>query len=165
MCKNTLTGIRLNNVKYVYLNDGARAKDPNTAFNDIEILQKALKENPENPRNFFYLARSYMRANPLDLALNFFKKRSQMGGSEEEIFESRLMIARIQQFLSLDYKIIEDSFFKAYLNSPHRLEPLYYLVCKLCERNAYEKAYEILSLAMELPRHLFRCHACSTVDL
>ena len=150
-CHDHTEGLALDGIKYVYIHDGARAKDPTTTLKDIQILERETKNDPTNPRNFFYLARSYLHANQLENALACFQKRSQMKGHEEEVFYSKLTAARIQDALHHDYKIIEKSFLDAYLSRPHRAEPLYFLSLKLYERGDYKKAYSIIRTALELP--------------
>lgn len=154
LCKHDSTGVPLPGIKYIYIHDGARGKDPNKALKDIKLLEEDIKLHPENSRNYFYLARSYVSANQPAKALEWFKKRAEMQGSKEEIFYSAMMIGHLQHTLNFDSKTVEDSFFKSYLIRPHRAEPLYYLACKLCERNEYEKSYEILNSALELPSEI-----------
>ena len=150
-CRDPAQGLAMQGVRYVYIHDGARAKDSNTAAKDIQILQKAVKDDPNNPRHMFYLARSYITAQELDHALECFQRRTLMKGREEEVFYSKVMIARLQNMLGSESNIVEQSLLDAYLTRPHRAEPLYYLSIKLCERGEYEKAYEILSAALDLP--------------
>ncbi len=150
-----ITGKELAGVKYIYLHDGARSKDPLTLEKDIELLKKDLKKNPNNPRTYFYLARSYFQAGQLPLALECYEKRSQIkGGNREEIFISKLQVARLQETLQYPAKTIEKSLVEAHLDRPHRLEPLYYLAEKLYSRGEYEKAFEIAKLSLELPKEI-----------
>ncbi len=156
-CKTSCTGDALQGVKYIYLHDGARAKDPETALKDIEILKAEIEKNKENSRNFFYLARSYLVANQPELALEAFKKRAQMQGNQEEVFNSMITAGLLEGILGFDSKVVEESLFKTYLYRPHRAEPLYYLSVLLCQRSEYEKGYEILRLALKLPADITDC--------
>lgn len=64
---NTITP--LSGLKYIYLSGGARSRDPLTSRKDIQILQDGLKNEPENERYVFYLARSYSNIEDWDNAL------------------------------------------------------------------------------------------------
>lgn len=156
-CKNSCKGEALQDVKYVYLHDGARAKNPDTALKDIEILKAEIEKNTENPRNFFYLARSYLVANQPEKALETYKIRSKMEGNQEEVFNSMLVAGLLEKMLGFDSKIVETSLYRSYLYRPHRAEPLYYLAICLCQRSEYEKGYEILSQALKLPTDITDC--------
>jgi len=150
-----LKGKELAGVKYIYLHDGARSKDPLTLQKDIELLKNDLKKNPNNPRSHFYLARSYFQTDQLSLALQCYEKRAQIKeGNKEEIFIAKLQVARLQETLQYPDKTIEKSLLEAHLNRPHRLEPLYYLAEKFYVRGEYEKAFEIAKLSLELPKEI-----------
>jgi len=156
-CKTSCTGEALVGAKYIYIHDGARAKDPDTALKDIELLKAEIEKNKENPRNFFYLARSYLVSNQLEKSLENFEIRAHMGGNAEEVFNSKLMMGMLQTSLLFDAKIVKESFFKAYLDRPHRAEPLYYLARLFWQKEDYEKGYELLQLALKLPSDVVDC--------
>ena len=135
------------------MHDGARGKDPLTLQKDIQILLEATKNEPNNPRNYFYLARTYLHNGDFENALKYFKMRSEMKGSLEELFSSKLCLAKIQFALDFDPKIVQKSFFEAYQSRAHRVEPLYYLVKSLRKQGDFVKGYEIAHCALELPKN------------
>ncbi len=142
-------GCILNNVTYICGQDGVRFNDSNTNLNDITLLKEAIKEDPKNPRNFFFLGKVYMAIGNLAEALAVFNKRIEMLGNEEEIYLSKLSIAQIQGLLKKDTKEITTSFFKAHLERPHRAESLYYLIEKLQENGEYEKGFQIAAYGLK----------------
>lgn len=144
-------GIVINGVEYVYISDGARAKDPKRYEKDIKILKEALQKDPNNSRNVFYLAKSYQMAGDFENAIKSYQQSAEMGGFPEEIFSSKLDIARIQQQLKLDPAIVEASYIDAYKFRPSRAEPLYYIVNQACRQENYQKGYDIAKLAVNLP--------------
>jgi len=148
--KNDIKGSILEGVKYIYIHDGARAKDPNTPLKDIALLKEAIKLEPKNPRHYFYLANTYLSMSQLKEALSYFEKRSQMGEYEEEVFYSLLMIGCIQNELHFDSQVVKNSLYKAHQFAPLRAEPLYYIAGKFIEKKDYEKGYQILNLAQTL---------------
>ena len=150
-CKTPVQGTPLFNIQYIYTQEGSRSKDPNTWKKDEELLLKSIQNNPEDPRNYFYLARTYMNENKLNTALTYFNKRIALQGNPEELFAAKLFIAKIQSILKFDPNIVKKSFFDTYLCRPHRWEPLYYLTTLLRQEGNHQKGYEISSLALKLP--------------
>lgn len=118
----------LKNVANVVTRDGARSKDPMVFQKDAEILEKALLNEPYNARYRFYLAQSYKDCGNNILAIENYEKRVKLGGFAEEVFCSLLEIAKIQQRTKMDPQTFIQSYFRAYIYRPTRLEPLYYLI-------------------------------------
>jgi glycosyltransferase involved in cell wall biosynthesis len=76
--------------------DPARAtKTPEKCAKDAELLEEALKSEPENTRYMFYLAQSYRDSGQPDKAITWYRKRAEAGGWVEEVYISRLRIAQI----------------------------------------------------------------------
>jgi glycosyltransferase involved in cell wall biosynthesis len=149
--KDTVGNI-LEGIEYVYINDGSRSKDPLTYQKDIALLEEAVKNNPSFPRNYFYLARTYLQAGEYEKAIEVFKQRSQMGGWIEEVFASKLSIGQLQNHLKKDPSLIKQSFIDAYLCQPLRSEPIYYLLEKLLEEGSVEQGFHIAKAALDLPK-------------
>ena len=55
---------------------------------DIQLLIDGIKEEPKNERYHFYLANSYHDSGNFNEALEFYKKRIQFGGWQEEVWYS-----------------------------------------------------------------------------
>ncbi len=151
-CDQAVTLEGLLGVNYIYLHDGARSKDKNTIFKDIEALKSEIQKAPESPRNYFYLARAYETAQMPEQALQSYIKRSQLGGEEQELFMTNLRIGVLKQQLRYDFDEVEQCYLQAYLNKPYRSEALYYLACLECENENYEMGYKILQSALDLPK-------------
>ncbi|MEI8366014.1 MAG: glycosyltransferase [Parachlamydiaceae bacterium] len=153
-CHDYVEGTQLPGVLYLYMHHGDRAKNPDTWKKDVDILLDAIKKDPNNPRNYFYLARSYQNGADLPRSLEYYQKRADMKiGNPEEIFLSMLSLAKIQSMLKMDQKTVEQSLVNAYLFRPHRIEPLYYLANGYRVQGKYQKAYEIASYANGLPKN------------
>lgn len=126
--------------------EGARNQDPDKYIRDAEILEQGLKEEPDNSRYRFYLARSYLDADQYQQALENFKKRAAMGGWEEEVYYSLFSIARCYQLLNYDKAHIIEAYLKAFYYRPSRLEALYQAV-RLCrEHEFYNLGYQLAKL-------------------
>jgi tetratricopeptide (TPR) repeat protein len=55
---------------------------------DVALLLNGLKQSPNNERYTFYLANSYKDSNQYDKAIEYYKKRVQLGGWKEEVWHS-----------------------------------------------------------------------------
>jgi glycosyltransferase involved in cell wall biosynthesis len=145
------SGILLEEVRYLYINDGARSKDPATYQKDIALLQESIAEEPQTPRNYYYLAMTYLKLGEYEKALEAHQKRADMPGWQEEAFVSKYYIALIQHQLKKDLKVVGKSFLDAYLFYPKRIEPLFYLIEVLEKEGEVEKVYLLAKNALEGP--------------
>ena len=126
--KTPKTSRLLTGVHSQYTNDGARSKDPNKTLKDIEILNKAIEEDPKNRRYVFYLARTYWSIKSGKESLHWFLRRAEMGGDPLEVYYSLLYIGIVQRYLDYSPETFINSFCKAYLYRPTRTESLYEVV-------------------------------------
>lgn len=120
---------------------GSRSQNPLKFVHDAEVLEKAILKEPENVRYVFYCAQSYRDAGEQEKALNYYAKRSKMGGWAEEVYVSLLEAAKLVECLTLDVNSVESAYIQAYNYLPTRIESLCYLA-SFCRRQGYfEKAY------------------------
>ena len=61
---------------------------------DIRLLLKGLEENPNNDRYTFYLANSYSNINENEKAIEYYKKRIEIGGWHQEVWFSYYSIGK-----------------------------------------------------------------------
>ena len=126
-------------------------------YNDALIFEKALLTTPKDQlpinlerRYVFYLAQSYRDAGMFNRAIEFYQKRADMGGWEEEIYISKYWIAKLKQLQERpDHEII-DAYLQAWESRPTRLEALYYLIKFLGNRKRYAIAFALASIAMRI---------------
>jgi tetratricopeptide (TPR) repeat protein len=94
---------------------------------DIRLLLKGLEDNPDNDRYTFYLANSYMNINQHEKAIEYYKKRIEIGGWNQEIWYSYYSIGKC-------YKSMDDManaiyyWMEAYQYLPTRIETLYQII-------------------------------------
>lgn len=105
--------------------EGARARDPMTYRRDALMLEEALLDDPDNPRNVFYLAQSYRDAGEHALALRHYRRRAEMGGWHEEVFCALYESARMLALTGAPSGEFVEAFLEAYEHTPRRAEPLY----------------------------------------
>lgn len=93
---------------------------------DLKLLLEDYNENPENYRTVFYLAQTYECLGQVDKAIEWYLKRVEMGGWEEEVYIAKLRAGKFSNNLQM--------LLEAYSYRPIRLEALYEAALRL--RNA-----------------------------
>ncbi len=145
------TSDRLQGIQKIVNTDGNRSQDPQKYQKDVKVLEAALKDDPTNSRYVFYLAQSFKDAGEHESSLKEYEKRVQMGGWDQEVFYSKLQIAKLQQMLNKDPEIFIKSYYDAYHHRPSRVEPLYYLTKYYRSIGDHLKAYLIASIGLNVP--------------
>jgi len=128
---------------------------------DISLLLDGIKDDPNNARYYFYLANSYHDCGRFEEAINFYKKRIELGGWNQEVWYSYYRIGLC--FKSMG-KIEEAIYYwlKGYNYYSERLENLYEIIQhyriisqhKLAEI-FYKEARKILDLNKNRDSYLF----------
>ena len=107
--------------------DGARSQDPEKYVKDIHVLERELERDPHNPRTVFYLAQCNRDAGNAEIALVLYRRRSKMGGWEQEVWYSLLQCGLLNFRLgNVDSGILDLE--AAARAIPTRLEPVMALV-------------------------------------
>jgi len=139
--------------------DGARAKDPNTYRRDALVLEAALIDEPDNPRNVFYLAQSYRDADDYDNAIRYYERRLTMGGWRDERFYALYQIGVVKLKRGDPWPECMEAFLKAQSHTPERIEPLYKIGMHYARKKEWELAWLFLERAARSkrldPRYLF----------
>ena len=132
--------------------DGNRSLDMRKKnLRDAQTLETALKDEPNNSRYVLHLGGCYEAAEENALALQNFEKRTQMGGDPLELYFSLYRIGALQEKLGMKPEIFINSYLKAYLFRPHRLEPLYCLANYFIQINCPLVGYLIARFALSVP--------------
>ena len=98
---------------------------------DAEVFLDALTNEdsanyePENSRYLFYLAQSYFDSKQFDLAKEWYMKRAEAGGWEEEVFYSLFRTAICSSITNEPWEKTMQYFLSAWNYRPVRAEPLY----------------------------------------
>jgi glycosyltransferase involved in cell wall biosynthesis len=92
---------------------------------DAKLLEAAAASDPTDTRTAFYLALTYQWLGRFDEAEAAFLRRIAMGGWHEEVFESKLALARIATGRGRAWPEIMERYLDAHASAPHRAEPLY----------------------------------------
>ena len=133
---------------------------------DAAILLKSFGKT-NNSRDCFYLANSYYDAEDFKNAIVYYKKRTEMGGWEEEIYYCHYRYALCKYHLKDEENISETDlyiyFLKAYFVRPTRLESLYFILSDCRKKENYHLGY---SFGMFAKENLFEnTNDCLFVDV
>lgn len=131
---------------YCFINDiGDGGCKDDKFLRDVRLLSKGLEEHPNNDRYTFYLANSLRDSGQHEKAIETYKKRVQLGGWIEEIWQSYYNIGKC-------YKHMDDMpravyyWLEAYNVFPCRIENLYEVVQYYRHRGQHNLAYTYYSL-------------------
>lgn len=123
---------------------------PEKLTRDITLLTKAIEDNPNESRNYFYLAQSYANLGNWEKAIELYTKRVERGGWEEEVFYSLFQIGSLHYQLGHEGEAIQQ-FLLAYNYRPTRFEPLYMLGSIYRLQKKYHLAIMFLEKLQSLP--------------
>jgi len=130
------------------LNDGGSRGDK--AERDIRLLNEGLAVEPQNERYMFYLANTYRDTGRYVEAIQWYKRRIERGGWDEEVWASLYGIARSYKELDLEPEFIKAAI-DAYSFRPHRGEPLKLLSQFWRERGKNDAAMMVAETLEKLP--------------
>lgn len=128
----------------IYFIDDANGYNRKDKFErDIQILKKALIEEPTNTRYMFYLAQSYRDNGDIKNALKWYHKRANSGGWFEEIYFSYYQIALLYMN-SREYELeyVKDAFLVSWEYLKQRSEPIFMISELYRINNSWEKCYK-----------------------
>jgi tetratricopeptide (TPR) repeat protein len=134
----------------LFINDiGDGGSKSNKAQRDIDLLKKGLEEEPNNDRYTFYLANSYRDAGQLELAIESYKKRIELGGWIEEVWYSAYMVGNCYKDLNKNGDAIY-YWLNAYEIFPNRIESIYEIVQYYRIIGKHKLSYHFYQMADEL---------------
>lgn len=129
--------------------DGARSRDPETYRKDAALLQRAITDDPRNPRLWFYLAQSWKDADEPEKALTAYTVRMELeGGWEQERWYAAFQVARLSEQLGDDR--CAEYYLDAFQMDPSRAEPLVELARFERLRNRFPIAAMYAARAFEI---------------
>ena len=133
---------------------GARSNNPQKYFQDAQVLEKAFY-SPEDEdlkdRYAFYTAQSYRDANMPQKAIEWYAKRANLGGWDEEVYYSLLQIALLKIELNAPLDEVQNLLLAAYEYRPQRAESLYHLARQLRFHDKIKLAYIYATAAVSTP--------------
>ena len=132
-------------------NDARTNKNKDRIQDDIDLLEAALKTNPDNARYVFYLAQSYRDISDNYKSMELYEARAGMGGWHEEVWYSLYQRALLMIRLNYPEIDITEAFVKAHEFHSMRGEALGSLSQYLRSRGKNSTAFMIASAAKNIP--------------
>lgn len=118
---------------------------------DALVLEQALETEPDNARYVFYLAQSWRDAREPEKALLSYRRRTTLGGWEEEVWYAQLEVAKLLERLGRRGEAIE-AYLEAHQRRPQRAEALCELARLHREAGAFAVAHLFAAAAKGIPR-------------
>jgi glycosyltransferase involved in cell wall biosynthesis len=116
---------------------------------DAGLLKRDLSRNPNNARAVFYLAQTYRDMGHRELAIDYYRRRVELGGWDEEVFYSNLQEGVLRSQLA--QPAATAVLLEAWERRPTRAEPLYELAREHRQREAFAAAHLFASRGLEIP--------------
>lgn len=132
--------LKFKGLKIDHIGNGANKENKYTR--DIELLTQGIKDEPNNARYHFYLANSYYDIKEYDKALEYYLKRTEMKGWEEEVYFSIYKASLCQLNMNKHFETaVLPLFLKAFNYRKSRLEALYEIVKYYRTNNMWKEGY------------------------
>lgn len=135
------------NTDEIFINDiGDGGCKSDKCDRDIRLLTKGLEDTPNNDRYTFYLANSYRDKGNNEKAIELYKKRIELGGWIEEIWQSNYGIGKCLKRMGNNAMAIY-YWLEAFNCYPNRIENLYEIIKYYRIQGNNELAYTFYMLA------------------
>jgi hypothetical protein len=137
----------LDELRVDHFADGAAR--PDKLLRDLGLLKRAYADDPGAPRTAFYLAQTYRDLGRRGAAIQWYRRRVELGGWEEEVFYANLQegILRADEDFPSSIPVL----LEAWGRRPSRAEPLYELARRSREHGNLAAAHLFAGRGLELP--------------
>jgi glycosyltransferase involved in cell wall biosynthesis len=131
---------------------GNRNADYMTKYaRDRDLLLAEMERNPDDSRSAFYLAQSYFDLYDFANAAKWYRRRSEMGGWDEEVFMAMRRLADSMRSNGDPWPGVLDAYLKAWEYRPTRAEPLYLIAHHYRQNQQYRLGYFFAERAAKIP--------------
>lgn len=141
-CATAKPPVKLSNITILHECDGSSRADK--FQRDKELLLQDIAADPSNIRAAFYLAQTYRDIGDHKMAIEWYKRRVDMGGWEEERWYAQYQSVLLAPFDT-------DAFLRLYNIRPTRLEPLFHLIRHYRLSENFHVGYLLGQQAMQIP--------------
>jgi glycosyltransferase involved in cell wall biosynthesis len=132
--------------------ESGRSLDPKKYLKDAQVLENALKKEPNNSRYMYYLGVSYAACDKHELARQAFEKRAAMAsGDIQETYMSIYNVAVCNERMEKFDAAIE-GYFKAHEFRPSRAEPIFHAAVLYRKKGNILLGYLLSKHALGIPR-------------
>ena len=115
---------------------------------DIELLTNGIKDDPNNVRYHFYLANSYNDSGNKEMAIEYYKKRAEMGGWYQEVWMSHYRLGLIYESKQPEFAIFH--WLQCLQIVPNRIENLYEIIKYYRIHSKHKIAMEFYKMAKNI---------------
>jgi glycosyltransferase involved in cell wall biosynthesis len=142
VCDNRFVEVRLEG-DYVIKSRrlGARNLDPLKYARDRDLLLAEVERNPDDARSVFYLAQSYLDLGDFGNAREWYARRVDLGGWDEEVYTAMFRLALAMSHLGAPWPDVQDAFLQAWEFRPTRAEPLHAIASRYRSDQRYRLGY------------------------
>lgn len=130
---------------------GGRNLDPEKYARDAEILLAEVERDAEDARSVFYLAQSYYDHGDYASANQWYRRRSEMGGFDEEVYYSLTRVADTMSRLGEPWPLVQDAYLRAWEYRPWRAEALYAIARQYRDDQRYQLGHLFAERAARIP--------------
>jgi hypothetical protein len=118
---------------------------------DLKLLEAEVTKRPEDTRARFYLAQTYECLGRYGEAFAAYRSRVELGGWEEEVYESMFRMARTAERMGRPWPEVQQLYLDAHAHSPHRAEPLFAVAWHYYELKNWPLTYLFASRGAAIP--------------
>lgn len=116
---------------------------------DLKVLLEEVRLEPSEPRWVFMLAQTYECLGDASNAIQWYRRRIELGGWKEFLYESWMRIGNLFEGYGLSADRALDAWMHAHKVSPDRAEPLYRLARCLTKEGRVREARLMIARALE----------------
>lgn len=119
---------------------------------DLDLLDRDRKEDPNDPRPYFYLGQTHECLGQYAQALTFYERRTEMGGYFDEVYEAKFRVGKMRAKLDRPWTNVQQAYLEAYAHDPRRAEPLYAISEHWYDTSQHHISRIFAVAAAELPK-------------
>lgn len=134
-------------------NEYMQQRTNNRKQNDLILLFEEIEQNPNDPRNLYYIAQTYTCLKMWYKAFEYFQKRIEhpVEGYREEVTDAYFQCAYLSETqLNLEWDKCEEMYMKCYNHEPTRPDSLFCIGYHYYRENQNNKAFEYLKRGFKL---------------
>ena len=130
---------------------GGRNLDPEKYARDRDLLLAQIERNPDDSRSVFYLAQSYYDLGDYANARDWYARRADMGGWEEEVYCAIFRLGESMAQLGAPWQETQDAYLRAWEFRPTRAEPLHAIAYAYRVAQRYHLGHLFAERAASIP--------------
>ncbi len=130
---------------------GARNLDPQKLARDRDLLRAEVESDPDDARSVFYLAQTYFDMGDFPNAREWYARRVDLGGWDEEVYFAMFRLAVVMLQLRVAWPEVQEAYLQAWEFRPIRAEPLYAIACRYRSVRQYRLGYLFAERAAQIP--------------